>query len=321
MSSATEPVSYSFRELTAALNETFPSVDMAVVDDASFTATMRTATVSGIRMMDVSAGPHVATRRANILAADDLRYFCVTLQLEGVSTVTQDGTESVLGLGDFAVYDSTRPFERRFLEQNRCLTMRLPHHMISLPPHSLTRLTATRIAADEGLGVVVSPYLTEVARNLSELHGWYGALVAHTMIDLVSAALGEKLAEVSYSVAGGNTEVFLAACDYIMRNLADPALNPEAIAAACFVSVRLLQKIFHEEQTTVAHWIRTRRLEQSRRQLSDPREVGRSVREIAAIAGFHDGAHFSRLFRTAFGTSPRDYRRAQLEVIGVDGWA
>lgn len=311
-------VHYSFSEWSAALNETFIPMDMSVVDDATFTASMRARTLNGIRVLDVRARPHSASRRAHNLEKDDLRFFCITLQLEGTSAITQDGMESVLGPGDFAIYDSTRPFERRFDEDYRSLTLRFPHYMISLPPYSLARLTATRLGADEGLGVVVSPYLTEVARNLEELHGWYGVLVAHTMIDLVSAALGEKLAQVSFGVHGGHAEAFLAACDHIMQNLADPALNPEGVAAAGFISVRLLHKIFHAERTTVSQWIRERRLEQCRRQLSDPHEAHRSVGEIAASWGIHDGAHFSRLFRTAFGMSPREYRKAQLEVMAND---
>jgi AraC-like DNA-binding protein len=313
-----EAAHYSFSEWTVVLNETFLPMDMKVVDDASFTATMRAKTVNGIRILDIAAGPHIASRSLRTLAKDDLRFFCITQQLEGMSSVTQDGTESILGPGDFAIFDSTRPFERRFDGDYRCLTLRFPHYMISIPPHALARLTATRFAADDGLGVIVSPYLAEVARNLGELHGWYGVLVAQTMIDLVSAALGEKLAQVDPGAQGGHTDVFLSGCDYIVQNLSDPELTPESIAAACFVSVRLLHKIFHAEHTTVSQWIRSRRLEQCRRQLSDPHDADRSIGEIAAAAGIHDGAHFSRLFRAAFGTSPREYRKTQLDLIGSD---
>jgi AraC-like DNA-binding protein len=304
---------YSFDEWSVVLNEVFLPMDLSGIDPRSFSATMRSKTVSGIRIMDVAAGPHVATRRDHNLTTDDLRMFCIALQLEGTSSIAQDGALSVLHPGDFAIYDSTRPFERRFEAQYRCLTIQFPHDMISLPAHTLARLTATRFAPDEGLGIVVSPYLVEVARNLGDLHGWYGLLVAHTMIDLVSAALGEKLALGGIGHPEGHTEVFLAACDHITRNLGDPQLNPESIAVECFISVRQLHKIFHAERTTVSGWIRQRRIEQCRRQLADPRESERSVGEIAARFGIHDAAHFSRLFRAAFGVSPREYRRLQLE--------
>ncbi len=55
---------------------------------------------------------------------------------------------------------------------------------------------------------------------------------------------------------------------------------------------------------TVSTWIRTRRLEQCRRDLLDPMLADRPVAAIAARWGFVDAAHFSRAFKTAFGVSP-----------------
>lgn len=306
---------YSVSEWRAALNQSFIPMDISVEDDNAFSATMRSRTLNGIRIFDVTANAHVASRAPHNVAQDDVRVFGITVQLEGTSTISQDGVESLLEPGDFAIYDSTRPFERRFESDYRNLILRFPQYMISLPPHTLTRLTATRLGAEEGLGVVVSPFLAEVAKNLEELEGWTGVLVAHTMIDLVSAALGEKLALVGTGTPGGHTEAFLAACDFGMQNLAEPGLNPDSIAAACFISVRLLHKIFHGEKTTVSQWIRERRLEQCRRELSDPHQRNRSVGDIASAWGIHDGAHFSRIFRTAYGASPRDYRRTQMELV------
>ena len=57
---------------------------------------------------------------------------------------------------------------------------------------------------------------------------------------------------------------------YIEANLADPLLSPASIAAAHFISTRHLHNVFHEAGTTVAQWIRTRRLEGCRRELRDP---------------------------------------------------
>ena len=55
-------------------------------------------------------------------------------------------------------------------------------------------------------------------------------------------------------------------------------------------------------------WIRTRRLEQCRRDVLDPVLADRPVAGIAARWGFVDAAHFSRAFKTAYGVSPSEYR-------------
>jgi AraC-like DNA-binding protein len=80
------------------------------------------------------------------------------------------------------------------------------------------------------------------------------------------------------------------------------------IAAAHQISTRYLHKIFHDQGLTVAGWIRQRRLERCHRDLADPVLRSHPIHAIATRWGFSDSAHFSRLFRAAYGTSPRDYR-------------
>jgi AraC-like DNA-binding protein len=59
----------------------------------------------------------------------------------------------------------------------------------------------------------------------------------------------------------------------------------------------------------VAGWVRERRLERSRHDLLDPALAARPVSAIAARWGLVDPAHFSRLFRAAYGVPPLEYRR------------
>jgi AraC-like DNA-binding protein len=64
----------------------------------------------------------------------------------------------------------------------------------------------------------------------------------------------------------------------------------------------------HVEGTTVSDWIWRRRLEKSRRDLADPLRANDSIAQIALACGFADLGHFSRRYKEAFGTSPRDDR-------------
>jgi AraC-like DNA-binding protein len=96
--------------------------------------------------------------------------------------------------------------------------------------------------------------------------------------------------------------------EYVELHLTDPDLLPEVIARAHRISVRCLHKLFKEESTTVGRWILRRRLEECRRDLM---RNGRGSRTIAAVAGrwgFLSAAHFSRVFRSAYGMSPREWR-------------
>jgi AraC-like DNA-binding protein len=57
-------------------------------------------------------------------------------------------------------------------------------------------------------------------------------------------------------------------------------------------------------------------LERARRDLSDPAQSSVAVHDIAERWGYTQQSVFSRSFRSAYGVSPRDYRRAALARAG-----
>lgn len=101
---------------------------------------------------------------------------------------------------------------------------------------------------------------------------------------------------------------------FIDRRLADPRLSPGTIAAAHHISLRLLHKLFEEHGTSVGRWIRDRRLERCRRDLLDPALSDVPASAIAFGWGFADAAHFTRVFREAYGHPPGEYRRLRRRV-------
>lgn len=96
---------------------------------------------------------------------------------------------------------------------------------------------------------------------------------------------------------------------FIDARLADPELTPEQVAVANHVSTRQLYRLFETEGTTVARWIRDRRLERCRRDLIAD-GVGVGVGVVGARWGMPDSSYFSRVFRQTYGCPPREYRRA-----------
>jgi AraC-like DNA-binding protein len=138
--------------------------------------------------------------------------------------------------------------------------------------------------------------------------------VADNIVDLVDTLLGEHLG------ADEPTGPLLARImAFIEDQLGDPDLGPERIAAAHYISTRYLHKLLHDEGRTVAGWVRTRRLEQCQRDLRDPRLAGQPVSAIGARWGFPDAAHFSRVFRAKYGSSPREYRAGTRTAPGAVG--
>ena len=99
---------------------------------------------------------------------------------------------------------------------------------------------------------------------------------------------------------------------FIEQHLGDLDLAPGSVAAAHYISVRFLYRLFESQGTTVAAWIRHRRLERCRADLADPALGGAPVSAVAARWGLPDPAHFNRLFKRTYGLPPAEYRRACL---------
>jgi AraC-like DNA-binding protein len=98
--------------------------------------------------------------------------------------------------------------------------------------------------------------------------------------------------------------------EFASRNLRDPDLDAEVIAAAVGVSVRYLHKLFACEPRTLMRWIRKERLTRIRNELANNALSDHRIATIAYGWGFSDPAHFSRTFRAAYGVSPRDFRES-----------
>ena len=94
----------------------------------------------------------------------------------------------------------------------------------------------------------------------------------------------------------------------VEARLSQPGLAMRDVAASEGMSQRYLQKLFELHHTTFSDFVRTRRLEKARLALLARDQKAASIAQIAFQCGFSDQGHFSRLFRAAFGVSPRAFR-------------
>lgn len=295
-------------QFRAAVNDSFVPLQVSSDHPDRFRGRIRAASADAIHVSDVRATDHAVERTPELIARDDRAFFKVSLMLSGHGLLIQDDREAVLAPGDLAIYDTSRPYTLAFGEEFRTMVVMFPRQMLSLPPDTAGQLTAVRISGTEGLGAVVTPYLSQLAENLDQLAGSTGAQLAHSAIDLVSTVLAQELG-LDRAAADPHRALMQRIRGFIDRNLASD-LTPATIAAAHYISTRHLHGLFHEQGTTVSTWIRTRRLERCRRDLIDPVYADRPVASIATRWGFVDAAHFSRAFKAAYAVAPSAYRSA-----------
>ncbi|MGN7948332.1 helix-turn-helix domain-containing protein [Microbacterium sp. 22215] len=302
-------IARNISEFRAAVSESFVPLQVSTNGPDHFRGVIRGASVDEVHVNEVRATSHVVERTPELIARSDRSYFKLSLMLAGTGMLIQDDREAVLQPGDLAVYDTDRPYSLVFDDDFRTMVVMFPKHLISLPADMVGQLTAVRISGQGGLGGMVVPYLTQLAGNLDQLAGTTGARLAHSALDLVTTVFTRELG-LDEGSADPHRALVQRIRSYIDRNLASTDLGPASIASAHFISTRHLHGLFQEQGVTVSTWIRTRRLEQCRRDLLDPMLADRPVAAIAARWGFVDAAHFSRAFKTAFGVSPSEYRAA-----------
>ncbi len=95
-------------------------------------------------------------------------------------------------------------------------------------------------------------------------------------------------------------------CAYVDDNLAQ---NISLETAADFVQVSsfYLSKLFKEEKgETFINYISDKRLEKSRQLLAN---TELSIKEISASVGYNDQNYYSRIFKSKYGLSPKEYRK------------
>jgi len=133
--------------------------------------------------------------------------------------------------------------------------------------------------------------------------------LADVVVDLLATTFAEQLGCASAVPAETNRHALMLKIKaFIDTHLDDPDLSGQMIAAAHHISVRYLQKLFESEGYTVTNWIRTRRLERCRLDLADPKLSTLPVSAITARWGLTDASIFARMFKTAYGHTPREYR-------------
>ncbi|WOF23941.1 helix-turn-helix domain-containing protein [Microbacterium betulae] len=305
----------SVRESTSAVSQwqrtvssSFVPLDVHAAPGGAFHAQLDGRISDGVLFSTVTASAHTVERTAADIRTSSEHYVKLTLLLTGSGMLVQDDRTGLLTPGDIVLYDTSRPYTLEFGEDTASVIVMFPHRMIDADPESLKALTAIRIGGDEGFARAVSRFLAGIASALPALDGPTGLRITHNTMDLIATMVGNELRGATWGDA--SSELLFHIDTYINGHLGDPALSPETVAAANYISTRHLHALFQRRGVSVSQWIRQRRLEHVRRDLRDPRRASDSVASIASSWGFADPSHFSKVFREHVGVPPTVYRAA-----------
>ena len=290
------------------IRDSYVSLEVELNSQQQFFGSVDFESLGPIDISELRSSAQHVVRTEEAIAQSEVDYFFILAQLEGTGKIIQDNHTSELGVGDWALVDSTRPYQFCLEQDFRQLVVSIPRNSLPLLKKHSPYVTGQDLRQFLSLGDIVSNYLLSLSWQMHEIKPESRTLLAESVINLLCAALNETLP--LHQELNDSSAVYLEqikAC--IFRHLPDPELSVGTIANELNISNRYVHKLFRSMDMTVSEYIRKLRLENCRRDLVNETNKARNITDIAFYWGFNSAAHFSYLFKKHYGMSASEYRQ------------
>jgi AraC family transcriptional activator of tynA and feaB len=299
------------RGLAVMVHDEFTDGELDVAPRREVRSVHRTGLSGPVTFMHSLNGTDISFRRSwhhirARTAAVRLLYFVLQGEIQVVSAA---GSYTVPS-GRCAVINADEPFYTRCSVPEggsfeSALAVVPEHLILSRMPWAKNLTTCFEV--DAGHRPVVT--------SLLELLCFEGDRLSRRAADPLTEAFLESLSEgVGDKIAGA-----LRSCSLVDKRFADirqciqkyvtcPDLPSEWVAQYCGISPRYLCYVLKANDTCFSELLWSERLPKARDWLVCDAFRQYPIHKIACMAGFKSAAHFSRMFKSAYGVSPKDYR-------------
>lgn len=264
--------------------------------------------VAGAAAETLPAGAYLLRR--------DFPYLCIEYVASGRGSVELGGAARALAAGRFY---ATAPDTRLGLRVDAQRPLRRYTLWLDGPGAD---------AALEGAGLAAGRVrATATPGEIRETWEWLlrdgarpgprGAALARALADVLLLKLGEARDGLATEAVEGSRETF-ERCRALADMEAERLRGAAELATAARLRTETLCRLFRRYlDTTPGAYLRARRMRIAAERLTRP---DARVKEVAAALGFADAFHFSRVFKTEIGVSPRAWRaRAAAGADDGDG--
>ncbi|AQS66717.1 helix-turn-helix domain-containing protein [Streptomyces pactum] len=292
------------------------------LDEGPLRARLRAVSLGDDVQLSALAYSSLSSRRTPaLIRRSDPELYQLALVERGRQGLEQCGRSVSLESGDMVLYDSSHPFEATVATDTGLadsLVLQFPKRRLPFRDTHVSRLLAVPLSGRTGVGLLLARFLTGLSEEAARCTPQDATRLETTTLDLVSAVLAHHLDRERVLPRESQQHVlFLRIGSFIRSHLGTEDLTPAHVARAHQMSVRALHRLFAQHDTTVAGYIRQARLEHCRRDLAAPHLSHLPVHAIGARWGYLRPAAFNRVFRTAYGVPPGEYRDLALPSSGT----
>ncbi|MFB6438357.1 helix-turn-helix domain-containing protein [Streptomyces sp. NPDC056411] len=279
-----------------------------------FRASQRVLDLGGVTVWSLTFQPLVFRRTPKLIRQSDPENYHLSLVVRGTGAGVWRHRETQYKPFDLLISSSSLPNDVHGIGAPvSTLGLEIPKVLVPLPRDAARRIVGVPVSTRDGMGALLAQFLIQLTEDTASYRPTDGPRLGTVLTDL-TAALFAHLLETGDSLPPETHRrtLILRIQAFIREHLHDPHLTPATIAAAHHISTSYLHRLFRDEDATVAEWIRRRRLEAAHRDLADPALRALPIHTIATRWGFPRATDFSRAYRAAYGTTPKDHRHQAL---------
>lgn len=303
--------SSSFRQWRDTICDVVVDLECSRDKHGAFVGRIISREMRGMNLIRVTASAHRVSRDKRRVAQGREQFVLLSHMRQGQGVVLQNGREAVLRPGDFAIYDTTNPYEMMLDGAFEMDVLRMERDAFSRFVGEIGDATALVVSGQHGTGRICSMMISEIASELRDVNDLSLRQLNDSLLGMISVALQEVRGKGADNRRTMQQHALLErAIRIVNEELGNDALSCEFVANRLGISYRYLLKVFTENGKSLADLIWEQRLGEARRQLASSRIVKKPVTAVAYDCGFKDPAHFSRAFRNRFGISPRQFRNS-----------
>lgn len=274
--------------------------------------------LSSVDVSVIDASPQSILRTKSLISRSNEEVFIVSIQAKGTSQISQDGRTAELHPGDFGIFDSTRPYTLIYPQGLHLITLKAPRRIVLSQLPNVGELTARKVSGAKGAGHLLLTMIQTLLNDIGDLDPMSYDAVSTGVIDILTAGLRTLDAGARPTPTALTNYHLERLRAHVRENLRDSSLSVQSTARALQMSVSSIYRVLETQGETLAEMIWNQRLERCRKELADPQMASHSVTTIAFRWGFSDASHMGRLFKRAYGLSPRDYRERATRLIVPD---